>query len=113
MMAAQQKKLVEFFGIFESLLIQNPTNQDSHLSLFFQMIWKAISKSKNRDSRKIFLPENDFKICFTKLLMPFIVFQIFKVKLLLENFLWRNILIHLKTSNSPEPRILAFCSVYL
>ena len=49
MMAAQQKKkLVEVFGIFESLLTQNPTNQDSELSLFFQTIWKTISKSKNR-----------------------------------------------------------------
>ena len=50
MTAAQQKKkkLVEVFGIFESLLTQNPTNQDSELSLFFQTIWKTISKSKNR-----------------------------------------------------------------
>ena len=48
MAAAQQKKLVEVFGIFESLLTQNPTNQDSELSLFFQTIWKTISKSKNR-----------------------------------------------------------------
>ena len=50
MMEAQQKKkkLVEVFGIFESLLTENPTNQDSELSLLFQTIWKAISKSKNR-----------------------------------------------------------------
>ena len=50
MMAAQQKKkkVVEVFSIFESLLTQNPTNQDSELSLFFQTIWTAISKSKNR-----------------------------------------------------------------
>ena len=52
---------------------------------------------KTGDYRKIFLPENDFKICFTKLLMPFIVLQTFKVTFLLENSLWRNILIHLKT----------------
>ena len=40
-MAAQkcQKKL---------LLTQNSTNQDSQLSWFFQTIWKAIRKSKNR-----------------------------------------------------------------
>ena len=48
MMVAQQKKLVEVFGIFESLLTQNPTNQDSELSLFFQTIWKTIRKSRNR-----------------------------------------------------------------
>ena len=48
MIAAQQKRLVEVFGIFESLLTQNLTNQDSELSLFFETIWKTISKSKNR-----------------------------------------------------------------
>ena len=49
MMAAQQKKkVVEVFSIFESLLTQNPTNQDSELSLFFQTIWTTISKSKYR-----------------------------------------------------------------
>ena len=48
MMAAQQKKLVQVFGIFESLLTQNPTYQDSELSLFFQTTWKTIRKSKNR-----------------------------------------------------------------
>ena len=40
--------MIEVFGIFESLLTQIPTNQDSELSLFFQTIWKTISKSKNR-----------------------------------------------------------------
>ena len=29
MMAAQEKKVRSFFGIFEFLLTQNPTNQDS------------------------------------------------------------------------------------
>ena len=48
MMASQQKKLVEVFGIFESLLTQNTTNQDSELPLFFQTIWKTVSKSKYR-----------------------------------------------------------------
>ena len=40
-MAAQnyKKKLLrEIFGIFEHLLTQNPTNQDSQLSQFFQTI---------------------------------------------------------------------------
>ena len=57
MMAAQQKKkkkLVEVLGIFESLLTQNPTNQDSELSLFFQTIWMAISKSINGTLGKYF-----------------------------------------------------------
>ena len=54
MMAVQHKKkkklkkMIEVFDIFESLLTQNPTNQNSELSLFFQTIWKSISKSKNR-----------------------------------------------------------------
>ena len=48
MIAAQQKKKVEVFGIFETLLTENQTNQDSELSLFFQTIWQTISKSKNR-----------------------------------------------------------------
>ena len=58
---------------------------------------------------KIFLPENDFKICFTKHLMPFIALQTFKVKLLFENSLWENILIHLKTKVTPRnPLFLHF-----
>ena len=41
--------------------------------------------------------------------MPFIVLQTFKVKLLLENSLWRNILIHLKTKVTPRnPLFLHF-----
>ena len=48
MEAQQKKKLIDVFGIFESLLTQNATNQDSELSLLFQTISKTISKSKNR-----------------------------------------------------------------
>ena len=41
--------------------------------------------------------------------MPFIVLQTFKVKILLENSLWRNILIHLKTKVTPQnPQFLYF-----
>ena len=29
MMPDKEKTMIEFFGIFESLLTQNPTNQDS------------------------------------------------------------------------------------
>ena len=46
MMTAQIKnwkkkriKKVDVFGIFESPLIQNPANQDSQFSWFFQTIW--------------------------------------------------------------------------
>ena len=44
----QKTLLVEFLVIFECLLNQNPTNQDSQLSSLFQTIWKATGKSKNR-----------------------------------------------------------------
>ena len=45
--------------------------------------------------------------------MPFIVLQTFKVKLLLENSLWRNILIHLKTKVTPQkPLLLYFVQYY-
>ena len=41
--------------------------------------------------------------------MAFIVLQTFKVKVLLENSLWRNILIHLKTKVIPRnPQFLYF-----
>ena len=109
MMVAQQKKLVEVFGIFESLLTQNPTNQDSELFCSFKLYGRLLVNLKTGVSRKIFLPENDFEICFTKPLMPFIVLQTFKVKLLFENSLWRNILIHLKTKVKPRnPLFLHF-----
>ena len=62
----------------------------------FKLYGRLLVNLKIGDSSKIFLSENDFNICFTKLLMPFIVLQTFKVKLLLENYLLRNILIHLK-----------------
>ena len=51
-MAAQKHKeklFAEIFYIFERLLTQNPTNQDSQLSLFFWTIWKTVTKSKNSD----------------------------------------------------------------
>ena len=62
----------------------------------FKLYGRLLVNLKIGDSSKIFLSENDFNICFTKLLMPFIVLQTFKVKHLLENYLLRNILIHLK-----------------
>ena len=41
------QKHIRTFWHFECLLTQSPTNQDSELSLFFETIFKAISKSKN------------------------------------------------------------------
>ena len=49
-MAAQKRKknlLTETFGVFECL--QNPTNQDLQLSLFFQ----TLTKSKNMGLHQI------------------------------------------------------------
>ena len=45
--------LNEIFGIYEGLLTQNPTGQDSQLSLFFQTIWKTVVKSKNMGLQRI------------------------------------------------------------
>ena len=64
-MTGQQKKFAEVFGIFESLLTQNPTNEDSELSLFFQTIWKTISKSKNRKLCQKMISKFASQICFT------------------------------------------------
>ena len=50
-MAPQKRKKTfsaEIFRIFECLLTQNPTNQDSQLSWFFQTIKKSVRKSKNQ-----------------------------------------------------------------
>ena len=48
------------------------------------------------------MPENDFKTCLPELLIQFIVLKTFRVKLLLENSLWRSILIYLKTKVTPR-----------
>ena len=67
-MAAQKCKknlLTEMFGIFECLVAQNPTNQDSQLFGVFRTTWKAVRKLKNMGFQGIFLPENDFKTCST------------------------------------------------
>ena len=48
MAAQKQKRKMLALGISECLLTQNPANQDSQLSWFFQNIGKAIRKSKHR-----------------------------------------------------------------
>ena len=63
----QKKKfLTEIFDIFEHLLSQNPANQDSQLSWFFQTRWKTVSKFKNMGFRELFQPESDFKTYSTE-----------------------------------------------
>ena len=58
--------MAKVFCIFGCLLTQNPTNQGSEVSWFFQTIWKAVRKSKKTGgSREVFLPENDFQTSFT------------------------------------------------
>ena len=49
MAAQKQKREMLTLSISECLLNQNPANQDSQLSWFFQNIGKAIRKSKLRD----------------------------------------------------------------
>ena len=46
-MKRKKKLLTEIFGILEHLPAQKPTNQDSQLSWFFQIIWKTVRKSNN------------------------------------------------------------------
>ena len=43
----KKKLLTEIFSIFECLVTQNPSNQDSQLTWFFQIIWKTVRKSRN------------------------------------------------------------------
>ena len=59
----QKKLLAELFCIFECLLTQDPTNQATKLSWFFQIIRKTIRKFK-KSGLFIFLSENDFKTSF-------------------------------------------------
>ena len=98
----KKKKLAEVFGIFESLLTQNPPNQDSQLSWFFQSVWKTISKSKIRGLQENISTWKWFQNLLHKTFDSFIVLQTFKVKLLLQNSLWKNFLIYLKTNVTPS-----------
>ena len=106
MMAAQKKKLVEVFGIFELLLTQN-------LSLFFQSIWKTISKSKNKGRQKNISAWKWFQNLLHKTFDAIYGFgdlqsSAFIGKLSMEKYF--NSLED--KSNSQEPPILAFCSVW-
>ena len=48
------KLLTEIFGVFECLLNQNLTNQDSRISWFFQIIWKTVGSRELLLSWKLF-----------------------------------------------------------
>ena len=56
-MQKKKKLLAKIFCIFECLLTQNPTNQDSQLSWFFQKLWKVVRKSKTGGFWELFLLE--------------------------------------------------------
>ena len=104
MMAANEKKVEAFLNPYL------PKTQLIKILNFlgsFKLYGRLLVNLKTGDSRKTFLPENDFKICSTKLLMSFTVLQTFKF--LLENSLWRNVLIHLKIKVTPRnPLFLYF-----
>ena len=61
----QTKLLAEILCIFECLLTQNPTNQGSKLSKFFQILWKLLENPNTGASMELFLPENNFKASST------------------------------------------------
>ena len=122
MMAAHKKKVEAFLNPYL------PKTQLIKILNFlgsFKLYGRLLVNLKTGDSRKTFLPENDFKICFTKLLMSFLVFQTFKL-FLLKNSLWRNILIQLKikvtlwsplflhfAQNSPEQKRVLINLIFL
>ena len=81
MMAAHKKKVEAFLNTYL------PKNHLIQILIFlgsFKLYRTLLLNLKTEDSRKMFLPENDFKICSTKLLMSFIVLQIFKL-----SFYWK------------------------
>ena len=59
----QIKLLNETFCVFEHLVNQNLTNQDSQLPYSSRPYGGLLENPKTWDSRELFLPENDFKTC--------------------------------------------------
>ena len=60
----KKKLLAEMFFIFEVLLTPKPTNQDSQLRIVPDRK-EDYEKNQKRDSRELFLPENDFETSST------------------------------------------------
>ena len=101
-MAAQKPKklLTGVFGIFEFLLAQNTTNQDSQLSWFFQTIWKAVRKSKNTRFQGIILAWKLFQNLHHS-----------KIQIMTEkrNFLGFRALFYLKYISNQNAQLLLEC----
>ena len=82
MMAAHKKKVEAFLDPYL------PKNHLIQILIFlgsFKLYGTLLLNLKTEDSRKMFLPENDFKICSTKLLVSFIVLKTFKL-----SFYWKS-----------------------
>ena len=58
-----EKLLTEIFGIFEYLITQNLTNQDSQLFDSSRPYGRLLENPKTWGSRELFMSENDFKTC--------------------------------------------------
>ena len=82
MMAAHKKKVEAFLNTYL------PKNHLIQILIFlgsFKLYGTLLLNLKTEDSRKMFLPENDFKICSTKLSVSFIVLKTFKL-----SFYWKS-----------------------
>ena len=81
-MAAHKKKAEAFLNPY---LPKNYLIQILNFLGSFKLYGTLLLNLKTEDSRKMFLPENDFKICSTKLLVSFIVLKTFKL-----SFYWKS-----------------------
>ena len=82
MMAAHKKKVEAFLNTYL------PKNHLIQILIFlgsFKLYGTLLLNLKTEDSRKMFLPENDFKIFSTKLSVSFIVLKTFKL-----SFYWKS-----------------------
>ena len=66
MAVKKQKKTVnQNFGIFEWILAQNPTNQDSQLTWFSRPYERLLENPKTWGSKELIWPGNYSKTCVT------------------------------------------------
>ena len=79
MMAAQEKKARSFLAFLNPYWPKTQLIKILNFLGSSKFYGRLLINLKTGDFRKIFLPENDFKICSTKLLKPFIVLKTFKV----------------------------------
>ena len=59
----QKKSFAEIVGISECLLLQDPSNQSSQLSWFFNTKQKTSENPKTVSFRELSLPAKGFKTC--------------------------------------------------